>query len=256
VLANTSTPDQAWEEMEARRDDLLVPESKSKDLIASMVMQALGGPLEASNKFAQVNNEAAVYDNLLETLEAKQILISILTKSGWDEFDNFDKTFCDPWDRKSANGFLRSDERIKLYKIFSTRSVRKAVDGKISEEMFNTLLEIKGLLGISDEQAEVEARAAFGPELQKALLRATAEIVQDYTPELANTMQKDIDAIMENYRLKDDFLRELGASYYAKAVSQISEKVSSAKGSAIVVCRVKLTKRESVACRNSDTCVE
>jgi Glu-tRNA(Gln) amidotransferase subunit E-like FAD-binding protein len=131
--------------------------------------------------------------------------------------------------------------------------VRKAVDGKISDEMFNTLLEIKGLLGISDDQAEVEARAAFGPELQKALLRATAEIVEDYTPELAKNMQKDIDAIMENYRLKDDFLREMGASYYAKAVSQISEKVSSTKGSVIVVCRVKLTKRESVACRNSDT---
>jgi len=226
VLSGSSTPDSAWEEVEARREELLLPKSNSKDLISSMVMQALGGPLEETNKFASVNNEAAVYDNLLETLEAKQALISILTKSGWDEFENFDKTFCDPWDRQSANGFLRSDERIKMYKIFLTRSVRKAEDGKISDEMFGRIGEIKGLLGITDDQAEVEARGAFGPELQQACLRAATEIIQDYTPELAKNMKKDIDSVMESYRLKDDFLREQGASYYAKAVSQISEKVS------------------------------
>jgi hypothetical protein len=226
VLAGTSTPDKAWELMEARREELLIPESNSKDIIASMVMQALGGPLEETNKFAKVNNEAAVYDNLLETLEAKQGLISILTKSGWDEFDNFDKTFCDPWDRTSASGFLRPEERIKLYRIFLTRSVRKAEDGKISDEMYSRIMEVKGIVGISDEQAEIEARSAFGPEVQKAALRATTEIIADYTPELAQNMQKDIDTAMENYRLSDDFLREQGASYYAKAASVISEKVS------------------------------
>ena len=92
--------------------------------------------------------------------------------------------------------------------------------------MFGRIGEIKGLLGITDDQAEVEARGAFGPELQQACLRAVTEIIQDYTPELAKNMKKDIDSVMESYRLKDDFLREQGASYYAKAVSQISEKVS------------------------------
>lgn len=224
VLAGSLTPDEAWEQLEARREVLLLPESKSKDLISSMVMQALGGPLEQTNKFAKVNNEAAVYDNVLEALEAKKALISILTKSGWDEFDNFDKTFCDPWDRQSANGFLRSDERIKLYKIFVSRSLRNAEDGKISDEIFSRMSEVQGLLGISEDQAEVEARAAFGPELQKACIRAVTEIVQDYTPDLAKNMKKDIDEALESYKLSEDFLREQGASYYTKAVSQISDK--------------------------------
>lgn len=224
VLSGTSDSDQAWEKMESRRKDLLLPETKSKDLLSSMIMQALGAPLEETNKFAKVNNEAAVYDNLLEALTAKKALISILTKSGWDEFDNFDATFCDPWNRHSANGFLRSEERIKLYKIFLTRSVRKSEDGKLTDEMFDRVMEIKGLLGISEDQAEVESRAAFGPEVQKACLRATTEIVADYTPELAEKMKKDIDEAMKNYRLSDDFLREQGATYYAKAVSQISDK--------------------------------
>jgi predicted transcriptional regulator len=224
VLSGVSTPDDAWKKIEARREELLLPESKSKDLLSSIVMQALGGPLEETNKFATVNNEAAVYENLLEALEAKEALIDILAKSGWDEFDNFDKTFCDPWDRQSANGFLRSDERIKLYKIFLNRAVRKAEDGKISDEMFEKIMEVKGLLGISDDQAEVEARASFGPELQKVCLVACDEIVQDYTPELAKNMAKQINEVLENYRLSKDFLREQGATYYAKAVSQISDK--------------------------------
>jgi hypothetical protein len=224
VLSGIMKPDDAWEKIEKRRKELLLPESKSRDLLSSIVMQALGGPLEETNKFAKVNNEAAVYENLLEALLAKEALIDILAKSGWDEFDNFDKTFCDPWDRQSANGFLRSDERIKLYKIFLSRSVRKAEDGKITDEMYEKIMEVKGLLGISDDQAEVEARSAFGPELQKACLMACDEIVQDYTAELASNMAKQINDVLENYRLSKDFLREQGASYYAKAVSQISGK--------------------------------
>jgi hypothetical protein len=224
VLSGVIKPDDAWEKIEARREELLLPESKSKDLLSSIVMQALGGPLEETNKFATVNNEAAVYENLLEAIDAKQALIDILAKSGWDEFDNFDETFCDPWDRQSANGFLRSDERIKMYQIFLNRSVRKSEHGKITDEMYSKIFEVKGLLGISDDQAEVEARAAFGPELQKACLMACDEIVQDYTPELAKNMASKINEVLQNYKLSKDYLREQGATYYAKAVSQISDK--------------------------------
>ena len=224
VLSGIEDPDDAWKDIEARREELLLPESKSKDLLSSIVMQALGGPLEETNKFAKVNNEAAVYENLLEALQAKEALIDILAKSGWDEFDNFDQTFCDPWDRQSANGFLRSDERIKIYSIFLNRSVRKAEDGKITDEMYGRIKEVKGLLGISDDQAEIEARNAFGPELQKVCLVACDEIVSDYTPELATNMKKQINDVMENYKLSKVYLREQGAIYYTKAVSQISNK--------------------------------
>lgn len=224
VLNGISTPDNAWQEIEVRRAELLLPESKGKDLLASIVMQALGLPLEETNKFAKVNNEAAVYENLLEALSSKKAIIDILAKSGWDEFDNFDATFCDPWNRQSANGFLRSDERIKLYSIFLNRSVRKAEDGRLTDEIYGRIMEVKGLLGISDDQAEVEARAAFGPELQKVCLVALDEIVQDYTPELATNMADKINEVMENYRLSEDFLRQQGAAYYTKAVSQISSK--------------------------------
>ena len=206
----------------------MLGEDDSSTLLSSIVMQALGGPLEATNKFAKVNNDAATYDNLIQALEAKEALISILKKSGMEEFDNFDETFCNPWDKQSANGFLLSDERIKLYKIFVLRSIRNSEDGKLSDEQYEKVLEVKGLLGISDEQAEIEARAAFGPLLQKVLQKATKEIVEDYTPELVSNMQKEIDEVMENYRLKDTFLQELGASFYAQAVALVNAKVSDA----------------------------
>ena len=233
VLAKDKTPDEAWDVISARQKELLLGSDDSAVLLSSMVMQALGGPLEATNKFAKVNNEAATYDNLMEALEAKEALISILAKSGMTEFDDFDKKFCDPWNKQSANGFLLSDERVKLYKIFVNRSIRKSEDGKLTDEQYETVLEVKGLLGISDEQAEIEARASFGPLLQKVLHKATKEIVEDYTPELVSNMQKEIDEVMENYRLKDTFLRELGASFYAQAVALVNAKVSETKTSLI-----------------------
>jgi hypothetical protein len=224
VLSKTKTPENAWDIIEARRMDLGLNEGSSKELLTSMIMQALGGPLEETNKFAKVNNEAATYDHLLEALEAKEALILILKRSGWEEFDKFDDIFCNPWDKKSANGFLLSDERVKIYRIFLNRSVYKSPDGKLNDEMYNRILEVKGLLGITDIQAEIESRGAFGKKLQKALSVAMTEIVEDYTPELAENMKTEITDVLESYRLNDDYLRETGASFYAKAVQLVSEK--------------------------------
>ena len=226
LIAGTKTADEAWEEMNARREELLLSDQSTKKLLSSMVMQALGGPLEKTNKFAQVNNEAAAYDHLLEALEAKRALISILTKSGWDEFDHFDATFCNPSDRYSANGFLSSMERRKLYNIILKRSVRKSSDGKLTPEIYSQVMEVKGLLGVTDEQAELESTTVFGPELQKVLQSAMAEVMADYTPELVKNMQKKIDDVVENYRLSEDYLRQVGAGLYRKAVESINEQVS------------------------------
>jgi hypothetical protein len=224
VINKAMTPDQAWSVMETRRVELLLKESSSKALLSSMVMQALGRPLEETNKFAKVNNEAATYDNLLEALEAKDALISILTKSGWEDFDKFDETFCNPFDKLSANGFLNSDERVKLYRIFLSRSFRKSKDGKLSEEEFGRVDAVKGLLGINDQQADAEARALFGPELQKVMQTAMTEIVADYTPALADNMKEKLDATVTNFRLTDCFVRQVGATFYAKAVSLVADK--------------------------------
>jgi hypothetical protein len=226
VLAGIKTADDAWTEMNARRVELLLPDESTKTLLKSIVMQALGGPLEKTNKFAKVNNEAAAYDNLLEALEAKQALISILTMSGWDDFDNFDASFCDPSDRISANGFLSTMERRKLYNIFLQRSVRKALNGKLTPEIFSQVMEVKGLLGVTDDQAELEFTAVFGPVLQKVLQSAMAEVMEDYTPELVKNLQKKIDEVVENYRLADDYLRQVGAGLYSKAVESINAQVS------------------------------
>lgn len=224
VLDGSIDASNAWSTMEDRRTELLLDGPSSKDLVSSMVMQALGGPLERTNKFAKVNNEAAVYDNILEALEAKQALVAILDRSGWDEFDDFYGSFCNPWDRQSANGFLATEDRNKMYKIFSSRALRNSDGGEITDEMFSRMAEVKGLLGITDDEAEVESRATFGPELQKACVRALEEIAAsgDYTRELASNMKAGIDAAVDKYKLDEGFLREQGFSYYSKAVSIVS----------------------------------
>lgn len=224
VLSGDKTPEEGWDVMKARSEELLLDDEARKNLLSSMVMQTLGGPLETTNKFAKVNNEAATYDHLLEALEFKEAIISILTQSGMTEFDNFEEKFCDPWDRDSANGFLKPEERIKLYRIFIDRSVRRSEDGRLSDEAHAKVAEVQGLLGISEDQAEVEARAVFGPLLQKALQKAVTEIVNDYTPELAKNMQKEVDEVITNYRLSDAFHQEVGSSFYARAVALVSSK--------------------------------
>ena len=181
LLSGISTADDVWDEIEERRKELLLPEASSRELLSSVVMQALGAPLEKTNKFARVNNDAAVYENVLEALAAKEALIGILAKSGWDKLDDFYDIFCNPWEDESANGFLNSEDRIKIYKIFVNRSALKSGGEKIEDETFDQMKETQGLLAIPDSQVKIETHAAFGPELQKTCMIACDEIVQDYT---------------------------------------------------------------------------
>jgi hypothetical protein len=225
VLAKSMSPDEAWDIMDSRRKELLLGTDSTKALVSSMVMQALGGPLEETNKFAKVNNEAATYNQLIEALEARAALVAILAKSGWEEFDGqFDETFCNPWDKKSANGFLVSEERIRMYRIFINRAALKAVDGMLTDEMHDRILQVKGLLGITDLQAEIESRTVFGKKLKGIMKQATMEMVEDYTEELAKNMREQLDAVIEGYRLSDDYVRESGMSFYTKAVELASDK--------------------------------
>lgn len=224
LLSGISTADDVWDEIEERRKELLLPETSSRELLSSVVMQALGAPLEKTNKFARVNNDAAVYENVLEALAAKEALIGILAKSGWDKLDDFYDIFCNPWEDESANGFLNSEDRIKIYKIFVNRSALKSGGEKIEDETFDQMKETQGLLAIPDSQVKIETHAAFGPELQKTCMIACDEIVQDYTPELAKNMEQKINETVDHYRLSDDYVRDQGRSFYAKAVAQISYK--------------------------------
>ena len=222
VIEKTMTPDEAWTIIDARRADLLMPEQITKQLISSLVMQALGGPLEETNKFSTVNNEASTYEKLLEVLDAKAAIVAILQKSGWNEADNFDVTFCNPYDSASVNGFLSQEDRQKMYRIFISRSKTKGEDSKISDEQYSKMLEVKGLLGITDQSADTEVRQAFGPELVKILQNAADEVLTDYTPELLENLEKDVQEVIENYHLTNELVRQAGRGLYTTAVKRIN----------------------------------
>lgn len=227
AISGISSADEAWDKIEARRLELLLPEEDAKNTVHRIVSQALGVTFEKTNKFVKVNNEAAVYENILEVLDAKDVLTEILAKSEWAAVENFYASFCTPYassTEQSAISKITTRDRIKIYKMFLVRSVRKAGEGKISDEMDSQIKEVQGLLAISDDEAEVQSHDAFGQELRNACIVAYEEIVQDYTPELAKKMEKNINEIMKNYRFSENFLQEEGAVLYASAVAKINEK--------------------------------
>jgi hypothetical protein len=53
-----------------------------KDLLVSIVMQAMGSPFEETMTFANVNNEGATYDKLLDALVAKESCRAVSQQSG------------------------------------------------------------------------------------------------------------------------------------------------------------------------------
>ncbi len=217
----------AWEQIKARQSELLLKDSAMKDLLASMVMQAMGKPFEETMTFANVNNEGATYDKLLDALEAKEACRDVLQQSGWSEFDDFDATFFDPSSKSSACGFLSRADRLRLYRIFLKRSVLKSESGKeLTDDNYAKVVEVKGMLGITDDDEADEFRMAFGPELQKVLNVAMFEIMgDDFTETLVTNMKESVDKVVKDYRLSDTLVSNFAAPIYMRAVTIVNEKV-------------------------------
>ena len=72
AIAGTIKSEIAWEEMKLRQDELLLKDNAMKDLLASLVVQAMGMPLEETMTYAKVNNEGATYDKILSALDVKK----------------------------------------------------------------------------------------------------------------------------------------------------------------------------------------
>lgn len=219
----------SWETMQARQAELCLKDSQMKALLSSMVMQALGKPLEETMTFAKVNNEAATYDKLVDCLDAKEVCKAVLGLTGWSDFDDFDAKFFDPWAEDSACGFLSPDKRLTLYKMFLRRSVIKSESKReLTDELFAKVMEVKGMLGITDEQVEEEMKSQFGPELMKALQLATNEVIgDDYTPDLVKNLKEKVEKVIKDYRLSESLVLEYGANLYLKAVGVVSQNTPS-----------------------------
>ncbi len=227
AIAGSITPESAWEQIKSRQTELLLKDEAMKDLLASMVMQAMGKPFEETMNFANVNNEGATHDKLLDALVAKEACRAVLQQSGWSDFDDFEGTFFDPFSKSSACGFLSRADRLRLYRIFLRRAVRKSESGReLTDENYSKVKEVKGMLGISDADEADEFRLAFGPELQKTLNMAMFEIMgDDFTEKLVENMKESVDKVISDYRLTDDLVAEYAAPIYMKAVTIVNDKV-------------------------------
>ena len=227
AIAEKISAEAAWEQIKARQSELLLKDAALKDLLASMVMQTMGKPFEVTMTFANVNNEGATCEKLIEALVAREACKSVLQQSGWSEFDDFDGTFFDPASKSSASGMLSRTDRLRLYKIFLKHAVRNSESGKeLTDENYEQVKEVKEMLGITDADEADEFRMTFGPELQKALQMAMFEITgDDFTETLVTNMKENVDKIIKDYRLSDNLVAEFAAPIYMRAVTIINEKV-------------------------------
>lgn len=227
AISSSISAEAAWEKIGSRQSELLLKDETMKDLLASMVMQSMGKPFEDTMTFANVNNEGATYEKLLDALGAKEACRSVLQQSGLSDFDDFDSTFFDPFSKSSAIGFLPRADRLRLYRIFLKRSVRNSESGKeLDNENYTKVQEVKGMLGITDADEADEFRMAFGPELQKSLNMAMFEIMgDDFTETLVTNLKESIDKVINDYRLSDQLVAEFASPIYTRAVTIVNEKV-------------------------------
>eukprot|EP00578_Thalassiosira_sp_NH16_P017686 CAMPEP_0181123232 /NCGR_PEP_ID=MMETSP1071-20121207/25776_1 /TAXON_ID=35127 /ORGANISM="Thalassiosira sp., Strain NH16" /LENGTH=1197 /DNA_ID=CAMNT_0023208333 /DNA_START=215 /DNA_END=3808 /DNA_ORIENTATION=- len=224
AIAGTKTPAKAWEIINARQKELYLKDSAVREMMTSMVMQALGRPLEKVNAFARVNNAAATYDGLVDAIAAKETCKEVLKEAGWSEFEDFEKACFDPYDKASACGFLTNQDRHSMYQIFFNRSVKADEDGtkNISDESYALLKELRGMLGLSEDEGVAQVRNYFGPELQGVLTMATDEILRGNANDaLLENLQEKVDKVINDFKLDAEMVYSYAGPLYARAVSEI-----------------------------------
>ncbi|KAL7547372.1 hypothetical protein ACHAWF_013551 [Thalassiosira exigua] len=225
AIAGTKSPEKAWEVISTRQKELYLKDSSMKEMMTSMVMQALGGPLEKVNSFARVNNAAATYDGLVDAVAAKDRCKEVLKAAGWEEFADFEERCFDPTDRQSACGFLTNQDRHNMYQMFFVRSVKADDRGTkaISDESYALLKELRGMLGLSEEEGINQVRAYFGPELQSSLSSAADEILRgNVTDDLLANLKANVDKVIEDYKLDEEMVRAYSGPIYGRAVEEIA----------------------------------
>jgi len=225
AIAKTKTPAKAWDVIQTRQKELYLKDSSMKEMMTSMVMQALGRPLEKVNSFARVSNAAATYDGLMDAIAAKDTCKDVLKEAGWSEFEDFEKVCFDPDDNASACGFLTNQDRHNMYQMFFVRSVKtneETGSKTIAEESYALLTELRSMLGLSEAEGINQIRAFFGPELQTALTAATDEIMRgNCTDELLKNLKENVDKVIADYKLDEEMVYSYAGPLYSKAVQEI-----------------------------------
>jgi len=213
--------EEAWERIDQRRKELLIPEDRFDELLSSLVVNTMGAPLQEVKKYLDVNNDGAVYSSMMEVLKAKDIIEQLLEKAGWD--DDFYDAFCNPNNvNESINSLMNSQERKLVYEIV-TKGSTSGPDSKTGDELDALFSEFQGILGIDDRQVESMTTINFGPRLEEVLRRAMNEILEDYTPALIETLENEVKAVVDEYKINEQLIVSNGRGLYQEALTSISD---------------------------------
>ena len=224
AVAGSIAPEEAWKIMDQRREELLIPAEKSHELVSTVVVNALGPPMEEVKKYLDVNNEAAVYDEVFILLESVRIVQRVLKQAGWGE--DFYDSFCNPMRRQSVISMMTNSERMNLYDVFLRRAVMNSEDGKLNDEQDAVLEEIRKFFYIDDVAAEGQATKNFGPKLYAVMERAMNEILEDSTDTLVETLGGEIQQVIDDFKISDRMIGQNGRNLYMQAVAKVNARVS------------------------------
>ncbi|KAI2505575.1 Chloroplast envelope transporter [Fragilaria crotonensis] len=159
---------------------------------------------------------------MLDVLKAKDVVEQVLKFAGWTE--DFYDSFCNPVRRQSVNTMFEAAERPKIFDIFIKRSILKNEGGKLTEEDDALIAQVKGVMAIDDIAAEGQATKNFGPKLFSVMDRAMREIIEDYTPALAETLKAEIHQVIDDFKINRRMIAQNGRSLYQQALNVIQAK--------------------------------
>ena len=161
-------------------------------------------------------------------LETKDSVVDMLTASGKEDSDSIDKKYFDANSQRSATGFIPYGDRLKMYQLYYTQSLKMSKGGReLSDEQEGKLEQLQILLGISDSTVMETIKNTCGPIVKDNMVEACKDILgPEYEEELVKSLTRENDKLIKSLKVPDSLIENYSAACYADSLKIVANMVS------------------------------
>lgn len=228
AVEDSSNVSDVWNEISTRQRQLGISDNVISNLVGNIAVQIVGGIFEEAVGFAKVNNGSKALGILNKALETKESIVDMLTASGKEDSNIINEKYFDASSQRSATGFIPYGDRLKMYQLYYTQSLKISKGGReLSDEQEENLGKLQTLLGITDATVMETIKNTCGPIVKENMVEACKDILgPEYEDDLVTSLKRENDKLIQSLKVPKALVENYSAMCYADSLKMTASLVS------------------------------
>ncbi len=223
AIEDSSQSSAVWDEISARQAQLGLSDEVTSSLVGNIAVQVVGEIFEEAVGFAKVNNAPKTMEVLDRALATKESVVDMLASSGNDDEAAINEKYFDANSQRSAVGFIPYPDRLRMYQIYYSSSLKKSKGGKeLSAEQEENLSKFQVILGIEESTVLETIKNTCGPIVKDNMVMACKDILgPEYDDDLVVSLKKENEKLISNLRVPDSLVESYTRTCYSDSLGMV-----------------------------------